>query len=101
MKIVHTEASCGWGGQEIRILEEARGLAARGHDVQLLCPPEARIFAWDMTQPGILNITVRGGERFRILSSEADRTGLLQARIEPVAAEPQLPVPGKLAALVP
>lgn len=45
MKIVHTEASCGWGGQEIRILEEARGLAARGHDVQLLCPPEARIFA--------------------------------------------------------
>ncbi|MBV6476720.1 MAG: hypothetical protein MOGDAGHF_02319 [Rhodocyclaceae bacterium] len=62
---------------------------------------EARIFAWDMTQPGILNITVRGGERFRILSSEADRTGLLQARIEPVAAEPQLPVPGKLAALVP
>jgi len=62
---------------------------------------EARIVAWDMTQPGILNITVRGGERFRILSSEADRTGLLQARIEPVAAEPQLPVPGKLAALVP
>lgn len=44
MKIVHTEASCGWGGQEIRILEEAKGLAARGHDVHLLCPPEARIF---------------------------------------------------------
>lgn len=45
MKIVHTEASCGWGGQEIRILEEARGLAARGHDLLLLCPKEARIFA--------------------------------------------------------
>jgi len=45
MKIVHTEASCGWGGQEIRILEEARGLIARGHAVSLLCPPEARIFA--------------------------------------------------------
>lgn len=45
MKIVHSEASCGWGGQEIRILEEARGLAARGHEVHLLCPPEARIFA--------------------------------------------------------
>ena len=44
MKIVHTEASCGWGGQEIRILEEARGLAGRGHNVHLLCPPEARIF---------------------------------------------------------
>lgn len=45
MKIVHTEASCGWGGQEIRILEEARGLAARGHEVSLLCPREARIFS--------------------------------------------------------
>lgn len=45
MKIVHTEASCGWGGQEIRILEEASGLIARGHDVSLLCPQEARIFS--------------------------------------------------------
>jgi glycosyltransferase involved in cell wall biosynthesis len=44
MKIVHTEASCGWGGQEIRILEEASGLIARGHDVSLLCPREARIY---------------------------------------------------------
>lgn len=44
MKIVHTEASCGWGGQEIRILEESRGLIERGHEVVVLCPPEARIF---------------------------------------------------------
>lgn len=44
MKIIHTEASCGWGGQEIRILEEARGMIERGHEVTLLCPPEARIF---------------------------------------------------------
>ncbi len=44
MKIVHTEASCGWGGQEIRILEESRGMIERGHEVTLLCPPEARIF---------------------------------------------------------
>lgn len=45
MRIVHTEASCGWGGQEMRILSEARGLMARGHEVQLLCPAEARIHA--------------------------------------------------------
>ena len=45
MKILHTEASCGWGGQEIRILTEARGLIGRGHQVELLCPAEARIFA--------------------------------------------------------
>lgn len=45
MRILHTEASCGWGGQEIRILEEARGLIGRGHQVSLVCPPEARIFS--------------------------------------------------------
>lgn len=44
MKILHTEASCGWGGQEIRILSEAQGLIKRGHDVRLVCPAEARIF---------------------------------------------------------
>ena len=62
---------------------------------------QARIVAWDMTQPGILNITVRGEARFRILSSEAGRAGLLQARVEPIAAEPEMPVPEALAALVP
>lgn len=45
MNIVHTEASCGWGGQEIRILEESRGMIARGHKVLVLCPPESRIYA--------------------------------------------------------
>jgi glycosyltransferase involved in cell wall biosynthesis len=44
LKIVHTEASCGWGGQEIRILTESAGMVARGHQVTLLCPPEARIY---------------------------------------------------------
>jgi glycosyltransferase involved in cell wall biosynthesis len=45
MRIVHTESSLGWGGQEIRILSEAQGLIRRGHDVTLLCPPESRIYA--------------------------------------------------------
>jgi len=44
MNIVHTEASCGWGGQEIRILEESRGLIERGHAVCVLCPTESRIY---------------------------------------------------------
>lgn len=44
MKIIHAEAFCGWGGQDIRILEKASGLAKRGHTVHLLCPPESRIF---------------------------------------------------------
>ncbi len=44
MHIVHTEASCGWGGQELRILAESQGMIARGHRVTLLCPPEAKIY---------------------------------------------------------
>lgn len=44
LHIVHTESSCGWGGQEIRILTESAGFIARGHSVTLLCPSEARIF---------------------------------------------------------
>jgi glycosyltransferase involved in cell wall biosynthesis len=43
MKILHTEASCGWGGQEIRILEESRGLRERGHEITIACPGHARI----------------------------------------------------------
>lgn len=44
MNIVHTEASCGWGGQEIRIIEESLGMIARGHKVVILCPPESQIY---------------------------------------------------------
>lgn len=35
MNILHLEASSGWGGQEIRILQEAQGMRARGHNVLL------------------------------------------------------------------
>ncbi|MBI3146958.1 MAG: glycosyltransferase family 4 protein [Betaproteobacteria bacterium] len=44
LAILHTEASRGWGGQEIRILTEAAGMIARGHRVMLACPGDARIF---------------------------------------------------------
>ncbi|HEX5611681.1 MAG TPA: glycosyltransferase [Burkholderiales bacterium] len=45
LSIVHTESSLGWGGQEIRILSESRGLIGRGHQATILCPAEARIFS--------------------------------------------------------
>ncbi|MCK5727194.1 MAG: glycosyltransferase family 4 protein [Thiotrichaceae bacterium] len=44
LKIVHTESSCGWGGQEIRILTESAGMIERGHDVCILCPKESKIY---------------------------------------------------------
>jgi len=45
LRILHTEASLGWGGQEIRILTEAAGMRGRGHDVRLACPRNAHIYA--------------------------------------------------------
>lgn len=72
------------------------GAPARPHPVGT----EARIVGWEMRQPGILNLTVRGGGRFRILEHGADRSGLLRARIEPIPAEAALPVPPALAGLV-
>jgi glycosyltransferase involved in cell wall biosynthesis len=57
LKVVHTESSLGWGGQEMRILAEARGMMRRGHDVRLVCPPQARIFAeapnWGIPAEGV------------------------------------------------
>lgn len=61
----------------------------------------AHIVAWDMAQLGVLNISVRGAERFRILTRDADGEGLIHALVEPIAAEELRPVPGPLAALVP
>ncbi|HEY8360639.1 MAG TPA: glycosyltransferase family 4 protein [Ramlibacter sp.] len=43
MKILHTEASAGWGGQELRILAEMQGLRERGHMLELAAPAAARI----------------------------------------------------------
>lgn len=44
LRILHTESSIGWGGQEIRILTEAQGMLRRGHSITLVTPPEARLF---------------------------------------------------------
>lgn len=45
MKILHTESSCGWGGQEIRILTESQGMILRGHEVTIACPKESNIYS--------------------------------------------------------
>jgi len=45
MYIVHTESSCGWGGQEIRILNEATGMIDRGHHVEIWAPSYSYIFS--------------------------------------------------------
>jgi glycosyltransferase involved in cell wall biosynthesis len=44
LSILHTESSCGWGGQELRILTESAGLLARGHHVRIIAPAESNIY---------------------------------------------------------
>ncbi|MCE9543975.1 MAG: glycosyltransferase family 4 protein [Planctomycetia bacterium] len=62
LHIVHTEASCGWGGQEIRILNEAAGLLARGHRVELLTPGGIPIFE-EARRRGIPVVPMKMGRR--------------------------------------
>jgi glycosyltransferase involved in cell wall biosynthesis len=57
MRILHTEASKGWGGQEIRILDEAAGFIMRGHEVHVAAPADASIIT-AATARGIPSHTV-------------------------------------------
>lgn len=50
LSILHTEASDGWGGQEIRILLEMEGLQKRGHRLLLAATPQSQILKEAMTR---------------------------------------------------
>lgn len=43
MKILHTEASKGWGGQEIRIFKEAHAFAEKGWEISFATAPNAEL----------------------------------------------------------
>jgi glycosyltransferase involved in cell wall biosynthesis len=43
--ILHTECSDGWGGQEIRIMEELRGMRRYGYATALIAPQHSQIFS--------------------------------------------------------
>lgn len=73
-------------------------LIAEGHEVGSPARPHpigvsARITAWDMAQPGVLHIVVRGERRFRILATEVGENGLLQGRVEWLAEPEDVPLP--------
>jgi glycosyltransferase involved in cell wall biosynthesis len=42
-KILHTESSTGWGGQEHRTFKELSALRQRGHTLEVACRPGARL----------------------------------------------------------
>jgi hypothetical protein len=45
LRLLHTESSCGWGGQELRVLAESEGMVGRGHEVWIAAPAESRLCA--------------------------------------------------------
>ncbi len=60
-RIVHSEASLGWGGQEHRVYAELMGFKQRGHPVWLMAPAHANIFA-RCNQAGIGTMAIRPGK---------------------------------------
>ncbi|MDR3624530.1 MAG: glycosyltransferase family 4 protein [Chlamydiales bacterium] len=56
--ILHTEASLGFGGQEMRILKEARQFRAEGFEVILAAHPDAKLFL-RMQEEGFLVYPIR------------------------------------------
>lgn len=68
MRILHTEASTGWGGQEIRILKEAKGIRARDHQVFILASPGSQLLK-RATEEGFHTRAIRFKRRkfFKIL----------------------------------
>lgn len=59
----------------------------------------ARIEEVDMTQLGLLRVRVRGEERFEILERHVRPDGLIVARVRPIAADTEAPLPEELAPL--
>jgi Lon protease-like protein len=60
----------------------------------------ARIATWDMPQLGVLQVTARGAQRFRILERRVQSDGLARASIELLPDETDAPVPEMLSAAV-
>ena len=50
----------------------------------------ARIVNWDMPQLGVFHLQVEGLQRFRIVGSEVDKTGLISATIEHLANDSEV-----------
>ncbi|MEO5764620.1 MAG: glycosyltransferase [Casimicrobiaceae bacterium] len=84
LSIAHTEASTGWGGQEIRILTEAAGLIGRGHRVVVYAASGARILT-EAPRFGVPAIALPIGEK-RPRGARAMIRTLARERIDVVNA---------------
>jgi len=73
------------------------GTPAEPHPIGTL----AEIAGWEMPQLGILIITARGGQRFRILEKRVEPDKLLRAKVELIPETHTVPVPPERSRLLP
>lgn len=66
MRIAHAEAALGFAGQERRILKEMQAMRDRGHHVELICRPEAKLVQ-AATDVGITVHTLQMGGLLNLL----------------------------------
>lgn len=81
-------------------------LIASGQEVGQPAEPQeigtlARIAEWDMEQLGVLNIKVRGEQRFHILERRTESSGLQVGKVALIDDEPPMRLPSTLARLQP
>lgn len=81
LTILHTEWSDGWGGQEIRIVDECRGVAARGHRVLLAARQQCRILA-KAHEAGLETFTLPMTGAFDLRSARRLRALLRTERVD-------------------
>lgn len=72
-------------------------LIKSGQEVGAAAEPEAvgclaHLTDWDMPELGLMMVRVRGGARFRILDTRVRPDQRLEARVEAIAADPEVPV---------
>ncbi|MDQ7988296.1 MAG: LON peptidase substrate-binding domain-containing protein [Candidatus Dactylopiibacterium sp.] len=81
-------------------------LIAEGEEVGAPAQPhafgtEARIIDWDMSQPGILGLTIRGARRFRVLETVPRGNGLLVGIVDLLDPPPPVAIEARHADLLP
>src|SRR3989442_10597721 len=87
--VLHTEASRGFGGQEIRILAESRWLATHGWRALIAAQPGTRLLA-EADRAGVPTVAVRMLGPWSLLAVAALR------RVIPPNVLARLPTPSSL-----
>jgi Lon protease-like protein len=82
----------------ICLIREGREVGAPATPVDIGCL--ARIATWDMPQLGLLHITARGEQRFRIVDRRVQADGLTRATIELLEEDRDGPIPESCAGCV-